>query len=703
MRAGLPARGSGFDPRRPARGAAAAGRRIRLATLPLLALVLASCAHTAARTAAMEQVASRWPVVPVQAWVSGHRLSVMLPGESGPQRFRASWKQRGLDEHGYRFRVAALVPADLKPEEDEMPGRARPVTVLDAGTWERFTHAFGGRLAPTAPGQATLLQIGSTEILLSRSASGEVAVVPFREAPPGIEVVARHNVVEIAAAAARFIEGETARTGVPTSAFLFVMPPRGHGEGLVLFDPTQKLCVAVTLPRVQPRRDGSPIGRSARAVLAVTVEAHGLALIKNPVSSLARLLNIFGQWLATWATRRGPSSGVPVPPLKPQAPMELASWERDLDRLTAGHSSRGSVRLLIDGERYFPVLEQRIRESRESIAIRVNIFDNDDVAVHVADLLREQSKSVRVRVVMDELSTLVGTNFPPGSAMPEGFVMPASMWRYLERGSHVAARAFLNPWMSSDHSKVFIFDRRYAHLGGMNIGREYRYEWHDMMVELEGPVVGRFARDFERAWAHASVLGDLAYVVAAAAATTKRFAGADERPDYVDVRPLYTRTGSQQVYDAHMLAAKRARSTIWIENPYLYENSFVRALVGARRRGVDVRVVLPSDSDAGLGNASNMVTANELIANGVRVYVYPGMTHVKAAIFDGWACLGSANFNKLSFRRNLEANIATSAPAVVDELRRELFEVDFAAATELREPVALGGGDRFAEWVMDQF
>jgi phosphatidylserine/phosphatidylglycerophosphate/cardiolipin synthase-like enzyme len=113
--------------------------------------------------------------------------------------------------------------------------------------------------------------------------------------------------------------------------------------------------------------------------------------------------------------------------------------------------------------------------------------------------------------------------------------------------------------------------------------------------------------------------------------------------------------------------------------------------------------VLPSDSDAGFGNASNMVTANTLIANGVRVYVYPGMTHVKAAIFDGWACLGSANFNKLSFRRNFEANIATSAPAVVDELRRDLFEVDFAVATELREPVVLGGGDRFAEWVMDQF
>ena len=677
-------------------------RAVRLSAALSLSLVLSACAHTAARTVAMRQLVARWPVLPVQAWVSGHRLSVMLPGDNGVQRFRANWKARGLDEHGYRFRVAVLVPADLKPEEDEMPGRARPVTVFDSDTWERFSHAFGDRLAPAEPGKAVLLQVGGNDLVLFRGTDGGVRVVPSREAPAGLETAARRNVVEVAAEAARFIEAEAARMGVVDTAFLFELPKRDRGDGLVLFDTTQNLCVSVTLPPPSPRRQGSPFGRSARLLCAVTLEAHGLALIKNPVSSLGRLVNIFGQWLATWASRRGPSAGVPVPPLAHAAPMNLQTWERDLDFLTARHASRGSARLLLNGEVYFPVLEQWIREARESIAIRVNIFDTDDVAVHCADLLREQSKAARVRVIMDEVSTLGGSNALPSGAMPAGFVMPASMWRYLEMGSHVAARAFLNPWMSSDHSKVFIFDRRYAHIGGMNIGREYRYEWHDMMVELEGPVVGRFAKDFERAWAHASVLGDLAFV-AAAATTTKRFAGEEDRADYIGIRPLYTRTGSPQVYDALMSAAKRARSYIWVENPYLYENSFVKALVDARRRGVDVRVVLPSDSDAGFGNASNMVTANALIANGVRVYVYPGMTHVKAAIFDGWACLGSANFNKLSLRRNMETNIAVSDPRFVGQLRSELFEVDFAAATELREPVALGSGDRFAEWVMDQF
>jgi cardiolipin synthase A/B len=665
-------------------------------------LALAACAHSTAGADALQRVAASWPVVPAQAWISGHKLSVMLPSERGLARFRATWKQRGLDEHGYRFRVAELAPADLTPEEDEMPGRARPVTVLDENVWQRFSHAYGERLTPAEPGKAALLQAGSTEVVLFRGSSGELHVAPLREAPQGLEIVTRRNLVEIAADGARFIETETASAGVAGSAFLFVLPSREHGDGLVLFDTTQRLCVAVTLPRPQPHREGSPAGRTTRTLVALTVEDHVLALIKNPISSAGRLLNILAQWLATWATRSGPSSGVPVVPLANAAPMELASWERQLDRVTGTHTSRGSVRLLIDGERYFPVLKQRIREANESIAMRVNIFDNDDVAVGIADLLRAQAEKVHVRVIMDEMSTMVAGNAPPGSVMPADFVMPWSMWRYLERGSHVAARAFLNPWMSSDHSKVFIFDRRYAHIGGMNIGREYRYEWHDMMVELEGPIVGRFAKDFERAWAHASLLGDLAYAVAAAG-TTSRFAGEPERADYIGIRPLYTRTGNQQVYDALMAAARRARSVIWVENPYLYENSFVKALVEARRRGVDVRVVLPSDSDLGLGNASNMVTANELIANGVRVFVYPGMTHVKAAIFDGWAFLGSANFNKLSLRRNFETNIATSDARLVEELKRDLFERDFTDSTELFQPVALGSGDRFAEWFMDQF
>ena len=65
------------------------------------------------------------------------------------------------------------------------------------------------------------------------------------------------------------------------------------------------------------------------------------------------------------------------------------------------------------------------------------------------------------------------------------------------------------------------------------------------------------------------------------------------------------------------------------------------ALARARRRGVDVRVIMPLVGNHGPVNRSNVLAVNAMLEHGIRVYLYPGMSHIKAAVFDGWACLGS--------------------------------------------------------------
>ena len=114
------------------------------------------------------------------------------------------------------------------------------------------------------------------------------------------------------------------------------------------------------------------------------------------------------------------------------------------------------------------------------------------------------------------------------------------------------------------------------------------------------------------------------------------------------MRPLRTATGQVEIYRAQLEAINRARSYIYIENAYFGDDMILRALIRARQRGVDVRVIVPAENDSGIMQTSDQVIGNQLLENGARVYVYPGMTHVKAAIYDGWACLGSANFNKMS-------------------------------------------------------
>jgi len=133
----------------------------------------------------------------------------------------------------------------------------------------------------------------------------------------------------------------------------------------------------------------------------------------------------------------------------------------------------------------------------------------------------------------------------------------------------------------------------------------------------------------------------------------------------VEIRPLYTRPADPQILRAQLAAIRAARREILIEQAYVSDDAIVAALVAARRRGVDVRVILPTRGDSGFMNSANLIATRAFLKNGVRVYAYPGMTHVKVALYDGWAIVGSANFDKLSLRVNGETCIATSDPGFV--------------------------------------
>ena len=118
---------------------------------------------------------------------------------------------------------------------------------------------------------------------------------------------------------------------------------------------------------------------------------------------------------------------------------------------------------------------------------------------------------------------------------------------------------------------------------------------------------------------------------------------------------------------------------------------------------MDVRVIVSQDNDSNVLALSNRKTINQMLRNGIRVYAYPGMTHVKAAIYDGWACLGSANFDKLSLQINSELNLATSDPDTVQRLLAKIFWPDFNHSTELREPVDIQVRHHLAEFIADEF
>jgi cardiolipin synthase len=343
-----------------------------------------------------------------------------------------------------------------------------------------------------------------------------------------------------------------------------------------------------------------------------------------------------------------------------------------------------------------------VAEARSKIDIHVCIFDRDDVAVRMADLLKARSTSVTVRVVFDRLNTRGAGGASPSTPMAEGFVPPRSMAAYLRDGGDVHVRPLLNPGFSCDHSKVFIIDERYAYIGGMNFGREYRYEWHDLMAEIEGPVVASLQKEFNKKWAQTGLWGDcgLAAETLFADRPPQRSTNSAE---WFELRRLYTKTFDRQIRRAELEAINRARNHVFVQNSYLYNNQMILALVKARRRGVDVRVIMPGENDFAPGHSSNLVTSNFLRRHGVRVYFYPGMSHVKALLVDGWVCFGSANFDALSLRLNREGNLATSDPDFAARFRREVFDTDFASARELKGDIAVDWSDHVSDALLNPF
>ena len=391
-----------------------------------------------------------------------------------------------------------------------------------------------------------------------------------------------------------------------------------------------------------------------------------------------------------------PELSGPVPPVTNAESMNLEAWERELDRITQTEQTRGTIEFLVDGDEYFSRLEKSIDEARNSIHIRTYIFDNDDYALSVADRLKARSSDVDVRVLVDSIGNMQAMQLDSES-QPDEHRAPLTMKHYFKQDSDVRLRRTPNPWLTGDHTKTTIIDREVAYVGGMNIGREYRYDWHDLMMEVRGSVVNELQHAADIAWARAGLLGD-----AGGFFTHLKGSSDDAGNEGYPLRVLQTKDFDSDIYKAQLAAIRNARSYILIQNAYFSDDGILYELAQARRRGVDVRVILPAEGNHGVLDLSNAVAINHMLEHGIRVYRYPGMSHMKAAIFDGWVCVGSANFDKLSLKVNKELNLASSDPTVAKALLERVFIPDIAISTEVTAPVDVTLGARLAEVVVDE-
>ncbi len=680
-----------------------------IAAMSLFVLLSSSSGLPARSLEAKQKSLDEWrsftsPEAPLpKVFVKGEQVRFFFPAEGGAAVFTGHWRHLRVPTEGYKVHSALLSWEQKLPRMPEREHGWREATVVAGSEWRRLTTNLFEVLAPKTPLHGAYYQAFLADGLVYRGAKGTPRFAAPGVYPTNVVVERRYSTDETLQLLARQVEDHLVRNHPGDTLFVLMAPSTNTFAQPLLLDRRQRRCVCLSpaaLYDVSER--GVSFSATAQGFSALLPESHGLALIKNPVSSVFHLADVGVETVLRFFRMPLPRPGKDDCPLSHTNGMDLAAWEKWLDTYTGTRREEGSLRLLLDGDQFFPRFQQAVAAATNHIHAQVYIFDRDDVAVSIADQLKQRSRNVEVKVIMDRLGSVAAGNFPPPSPMPEDFVCPSSISGYLGENSEVRVRSHLNPWFWADHSKVLLVDGPRAWLGGMNLGHEYRYDWHDLMVEVEGPVVASLEHQFRRDWAYDGMLGDLAYAAAVLSEPQD-----DKTPGppgrWMKVRRLPTKTGWKPFAAAVSGSIRRAQSYIYLENPYLFDKRIVASLVRARHRGVDVRVVLPRVNDFKAGARSNLVTANYLTQQGVRVFFYPAMTHVKALLVDDWACVGSGNLNHLSLHLNQEQNIATSDPGFAAHLKSDLFEQDFARSYELTEPVSVDWVDFFADTVLDGF
>lgn len=450
-------------------------------------------------------------------------------------------------------------------------------------------------------------------------------------------------------------------------------------------DTEKKVIIPLILPPYQQTKsDRNFFVSSGNFLYSFIVKNHIVPIIKSPFTSSYRLFSTTSSSLMTFAPNNL-TEDYYLNIEDNEEMMDIDDFNRFLDEDLGTKQYKANLKILIDGESFFNDFIETAKQAIHSIFIQTYIFKTDTFSMEIISLLRESSKNIDIRVLIDYFGSLSNSKKNQDPIIKD-YKKPKDLVDCLKEDSNIKVRIHPDTWLVSDHRKIFLIDRKKAYVGGMNVASEYRYTWHDLMVSLEGPVVSPIVKLFYKSWSFAGLGGDFAVAYRSLFTKSKR---KENKPtdDMIDVRLLFTDSTDYQIYEAQLEAIRRAKKRIYIENPYFTEKTLVEELVAAKERGVDVKVIFPAVNDMVLYDKINLKIANYFIEKGIEVYLYPKMTHVKAAVYDNWACLGSANFNKLSMFKNREINVAFSDENLVNELVEDLFFKDFEVSDKYEEPV----------------
>jgi cardiolipin synthase len=389
--------------------------------------------------------------------------------------------------------------------------------------------------------------------------------------------------------------------------------------------------------------------------------SRGTTYVRMPiVAFIGGLLTLVLLIVLIWSMTREPNTRLHVRNLG-----ELGALMPSLVGLTQSSLEQGNdVRVLQNGDGLFPLLFRDIAAAKQSIHLETYIWYEGTLTRQLVRLLAEKARQgVEVRVLVDASG---------------GKQLKGEMKKLLDdAGVHVAhfhpiRISNLGRLNNRDHRKLVILDGRVAYVGGFGFADEWtghaqdKKHFRDTSLRIAGPVVHRLQAAFSENWIEET--GEIP-------ADTKFFpqiAPSGTTPAHV----AYTSpTGSiSSVQILYYLAIKAAKHEIIIQNPYLLpDRAAIDALEEAVARGVDVKIMVPSDdaTDNAIVQHASHHHFGTLLKRGVKIWEYDRtLLHQKVMIIDGvWSSVGSTNFDDRSFQLNDEINVGILDAQLAAQLR----------------------------------
>ena len=312
---------------------------------------------------------------------------------------------------------------------------------------------------------------------------------------------------------------------------------------------------------------------------------------------------------------------------------------------------------------FYPCGKDRLRAlldiigaAEKSLRAFYYIFTDDSVGERVRDALAGAARrGVEVRLIVDGFGTSApGEFFQPVVAAGGSFAVfnARPSVRYLIR----------------NHQKMVIADDRIALIGGFNVSEQYfappsQNGWHDLGLELQGPVVIRFSAWFDllAGWTHdqRARFGDVRRLVR------------EWMPGDGPVRLLIggpTRVPNSMASTIRRDLARAARLDLVMA--YFSPPLSIRALIRRIARKGSARLIMASKSDNGatIGAARSLYI--KLLKAGAEIYEFlPCKLHTKLLVIDDVVYVGSANFDMRSLRLNLEMMLRVEDAALAERVR----------------------------------